>query len=63
MKAKLTFTLTALALALALTGPEPRFGQGITSQECASFCMRAFCPGQKCGLHTNSSGQTVCGCY
>ena len=64
MKAKLAFALTAFALTLTLTGPEPRVEQGVTSLQCASFCMRALCPdGQKCGLHTNSSGETVCGCY
>jgi hypothetical protein len=65
MKAKLTFALTAFALTLALGDLRlaPSVQAATTPLQCAAFCMRALCPGQACGLYTNSSGQTVCGCH
>ncbi len=65
MKAKLTFALTAFALTLTLGDLRlaPSVQTATTPQQCASFCMRALCLGQACGLYTNSSGQTVCGCH
>lgn len=65
MKVKLTFALAALACTLTLADLRPTLSvqTAITPQQCASFCMRALCFGQKCGLHTDSTGQTVCGCY
>jgi hypothetical protein len=65
MKAKLTFALVALAFTLTLGDLRPPLSvqTAITPQQCASFCMRALCFTERCGLHTDSSGQTVCGCY
>jgi len=63
MKAKLTLLLTAFALTLAITAPPP-FEQGINQQQCSSYCSRVRCIGDYiCGLYTNSSGDTVCGCH
>lgn len=67
MKAKLSLLLTAFALILAITQSQPaqsRFEQGISSQQCSSYCSRVRCIGDYiCGLYVNSSGQTVCGCH
>lgn len=65
MKAKLTFALTAFVLTLTLADlrPVPSVQTAVTPMQCASFCMRALCFGQSCGLYTDSSGQTVCGCH
>jgi hypothetical protein len=57
MKAKLIFAVALVALTLAL---EP--AQSQTS--CSAFCAKVRCiGGYICGLYTNSSGQTVCGCH
>jgi hypothetical protein len=65
MKAKLSLLLTAFALVLTVAQSQPaRFEQGISSQQCSSYCSRVRCIGDYiCGLYTNSSGQTVCGCH
>lgn len=55
IRCTLAFAVFALALGSAQTAP--------AADPCLSFCARAFCPSGACGLHTNSSGQTVCGCY
>ena len=67
MKAKLSFALTILALSLAAQpapSPSPDQPVAITPEKCASLCARILCvPYQTCGLYTNASGQTVCGCH
>ena len=63
MKTKLTLLLTAFALTLAIKAPSP-FEQNITAQQCSSYCSRVRCIGDYvCGLYTNSSGETACGCH
>lgn len=57
MKIKLIFVMALLALAVAL---QP--AQSQTS--CSAYCSKVRCIGDYiCGLYTNSSGQTVCGCH
>ena len=65
MKAKLTFALSVFALALALPGLQPAPSKTATTpQQCSAFCAKVRCiGGYVCGLYTNSSGQTVCGCH
>lgn len=65
MKAKLSFVLAVLALSLTVQPvPSPDEPVAITPEKCASFCARVLCvPYQTCGLYTNASGQTVCGCH
>jgi len=66
MKAKLTFALTVFALTLAFTDLRPISStqSATTPQQCSAFCSRVRCiGGYVCGLYTNSSGQTVCGCH
>lgn len=67
MKAKLSFVLAALALSLATQpapSPAPDQPVAITPEQCLSLCARVLCVApQTCGLYTNSSGQTVCGCH
>jgi hypothetical protein len=64
MKAKLSFALAVLAFSVALQ-PVPTPDQPIgTVKDCAAICARTLCvPNQTCGLYTNGSGQTVCGCH
>ena len=60
MKAKLSFAFAVLVFSLALT-PAPA---ATTTSQCSDFCARARCiGGYVCGLYTNSTGQTVCGCH
>jgi len=60
MKAKLSFALAILVFSLGLA-PAPA---ATTPSQCSNFCARARCiGGYVCGLYTNSSGQTVCGCH
>ena len=57
MKAKLVFVIALFIVALSL---QP--AQSQTS--CSAFCAKVRCiGGYTCGLYTNSSGQTVCGCH
>jgi hypothetical protein len=60
MKARLSFAFAVLVLSFALT-PAPAAS---VSTQCSSFCATVRCiGGYVCGLYTNSSGQTVCGCH
>lgn len=60
MKARLFFALAAFALTLAAM-PGNASGQ---TKTCSQFCATVRCIGDYvCGLYTNSSGQTVCGCH
>jgi hypothetical protein len=58
MKTRLTLAFAAFALALGIAQTAPA-----ASDPCLSFCAVAYCPTGGCGLHTNSKGQKVCGCY
>ena len=63
MKARLALAFAVLALALALL-PSLATKAAPTPQQCAAFCARARCAGDRiCGLYVNSAGQTVCGCH
>lgn len=58
-RAKLPFALALLGFTLALA-PAP----AAVPKTCSSFCATVRCiGGYVCGLYTNSSGQTVCGCH
>lgn len=66
MKAKLIFALTVFALSLGFADlrPMPSVEAATTPQQCSALCSRVRCiGGYACGLYTNSSGQTVCGCH
>ncbi len=58
MKTRLTLAFAILALTLGIARTAPA-----AADPCLSFCAIAFCPTGGCGLHTNSSGQRVCGCF
>lgn len=58
MKTRFVLALAAFALTLGIAQTAPA-----APDPCLSFCAVAFCPTGACGLHTNSSGQLVCGCY
>lgn len=63
MKIRLALALAAFALSLGIAEMAPA-ASGITSQQCKSFCARVRCAYPDiCGLYTNSSGATVCGCH
>jgi hypothetical protein len=58
MKVRLSFAFAVLVLSLGLT-PAPA-----APTQCSAFCATVRCiGGYVCGLYTNSSGQTVCGCH
>ena len=59
MKARLFFALAAFALTLMATPIA-----AAPPKTCSQFCATVRCiGGYICGLYTNSSGQTVCGCH
>jgi hypothetical protein len=59
MKTRLFFALAVLALTLTV-----RPSQAAPPNQCSAFCATVRClSGYVCGLYTNSSGQTVCGCH
>lgn len=60
MKIRLFFALAAFALALTVTPSQA----AIAPKQCSAFCATVRCIGDYvCGLYTNSSGETVCGCH
>lgn len=60
MKTKLALVTTLFVLTLALTSANA----APSAQQCAAFCAKVRCiGGHVCGLYTNASGQTVCGCH
>lgn len=65
MKAKLLFLFAVLTLSVTLQPAQSRVATtAVTATQCSSYCSRVRCIGdQICGLYTNSTGQTVCGCH
>jgi hypothetical protein len=60
MKTRLFFVLAAFALTLAVTPSQA----ALPPKECSAYCATVRCIGDYvCGLYTNSSGATVCGCH
>lgn len=58
MKTRLFFAFAVVALALSVKPTQA------APQQCSAFCAVVRClDGYVCGLYTNSSGQTVCGCH
>jgi hypothetical protein len=44
--------------------PTPTPEQTPTDKSCLSFCSKVLCvEPQTCGLYTDGSGKTVCGCH
>lgn len=59
---KLSLALTVLALTLGIANLAP--AANITPKQCQDLCSRVRCAYPTvCGLYTDASGQTACGCH
>lgn len=60
---RLSLVLTVLALTLGIAQTAPA-DPGVTPKQCQDLCSRVRCAYPTvCGLYTNSTGQTACGCH
>lgn len=60
MKTRLFFAFAVFALSLTVKPSQA----AIPPTQCSAFCATVRCIGDYvCGLYTNSSGETVCGCH
>jgi len=60
MKTRLFLALAAFTLALTVTPSQA----AIPPTQCSAFCATVRCISDYvCGIYTNPSGETVCGCH
>jgi hypothetical protein len=60
---KLSLALTVLALTLGIAQMAPA-AANTNPKQCRDLCSRVRCASPTvCGLYTDASGQTVCGCH
>lgn len=63
MKTRLVLAFAVVALTLGIVEMAPA-SSGITPKECQDLCSRVRCAYPTvCGLYTDASGDTACGCH